>query len=778
MALGFEGAAGAKDEQSEAAGYRHRELEQEREYVSALYRRLDQLADRESERRQRVQLQEAGGTHQSRFDRDVSEEKSSRRLSQLSAANYGLCFGRLDMVDGDRRYVGRLSLFDEEDHEPLLIDWRAPAAEGFYRATPAAPAGVLRRRQLRTRERDVIAIDDEVFDLDALNDDQRESLNGEAALFAALTASRTGRMRDIVATIQAEQDRVIRADLSGILVVQGGPGTGKTVVALHRAAYLLYTFRERLSKRGVLVVGPNPTFVRYIDEVLPSLGENDVLLSSVGQLYPGLNAVGSDPAATAAVKGSLQMAEVLANAVKNLKRVPEAPLRITVNRGTIHEDVVELGVAVCERARAAALESGQPHNHARRVFQKEIITRLARLTAESLGSRAVGHEDLADIATELRADPDVRAALHQLWPVLTPQQLLIELFSSPDRLAAAAPDLSEEKRAALWRAAPEDGGGERYWTPSDVPLLDEAAELLGDVQTAEEIRRARAAAAEHRAELAYAEQALEEMGIKGLLSSEQLLEQYHGGPEFMSTAERAAKDRSWAFGHIIVDEAQELSPMAWRVLMRRCPSRSMTIVGDIAQTGAVAGTASWHEALDRYVPGRWRQEQLTINYRTPSEIMAVAADVLRAIDPDLTAPRAVRASGTEPWSLRVEAPDLAAALPGIIEKEADRVGDGRLAIIVPTALLAELRTVLAETEQVVFADEPSALDAVAVVLTVEQSKGLEFDSVLVVEPGRILADPPNGTKNLYVAVTRATQRLGVIHSGELPELLRALSPSS
>jgi DNA helicase IV len=776
MAFRFEDAGGTGEEPG-AAGYRHRELEQEREYVSALYRRLDQLADRESERRRGVQLQEAGGTHQSRFDRDVFEQKSSQRLSQLSAANYGLCFGRLDMVDGERHYVGRLSLFDE-DREPLLVDWRAPAAEGFYRATPATPEGVLRRRQLRTREREVVAIDDEVFDLNALNDEQRESLNGEAALFAALTANRTGRMRDIVATIQAEQDRIIRADLSGILVVQGGPGTGKTVVALHRAAYLLYTFRERLSKRGVLVVGPNPTFVRYIDEVLPSLGENDVLLSSVGQLYPGLNAVGSDSDAAAAVKGSLRMAEVLANAVQDRERVPKTPLKITVNRGTIHQDVVELGVTVCERARAAALESELPHNYARRAFEKGIINRLARLAAEGLGTRAYRHEDIADIATELRADPDVRAALHQLWPVLTPQQLLIDLFSSRERLASAAPHLSEEERAALLRAAPGDGPKEQYWTPADVPLLDEAAELLGDIQTAAEIRKARAAAAEHKAELAYAEQALEEMGIKGMLSSEQLLEQYHGGPESISTAERAGKDRTWAFGHVIVDEAQELSPMAWRVLMRRCPSRSMTIVGDIAQTGAIAGTTSWHEVLDRYVPGRWRQEELSINYRTPSEIMTVAADVLRAIDPSLTAPRAVRESGTRPWSLRVDAAELMAALPGIIEKEMTRVGDGRLAIIVPTSLLAELRPALAEADGVVFADDPSALDAVAVVLTVEQSKGLEFDSILVVEPGRILADPPNGTKNLYVAVTRATQRLGVIYSGELPEVLAALNPSS
>jgi DNA helicase IV len=247
------------------------ELEQEQAYVSMLYRRLDTLRERTQAELERALGYEGGGNVQARVDRDAFVARHSGRLAQLAAAEHSLCFGRLVRSDGSHLYIGRMGLLDD-DREPLLVDWRAPAAQPFYRATWAAPSGVVRRRHLRTRGRQVLGIEDDVLDLDSLSDAEREGLSGEAALLAALTASRTGRMGDIVATIQAEQDRIIRADLPGILVVQGGPGTGKTAVALHRAAYLLYTHRQRLARRGVLVVGPNPTFLRYIEQVLPRWG--------------------------------------------------------------------------------------------------------------------------------------------------------------------------------------------------------------------------------------------------------------------------------------------------------------------------------------------------------------------------------------------------------------------------------------------------------------------------------------------------------------------------
>src|SRR5918996_2830347 len=305
------------------------ELEHEQAYVSTLYRRLDTLRERAQTELERALGRDGGGNVQARVDRDAFVARYSGRLAQLAAAEHGLCFGRLDHADGSHLYIGRLGLLDD-DGEPLLVDWRAPAAQPFYRATWAAPAGVVRRRHLRTRGREVLGIEDDVLDPDALSDAEREGLTGEAALLAALTASRTGRMSDIVATIQAEQDRVIRADLPGILVVQGGPGTGKTAVALHRAAYLLYTHRERLARRGVLVLGPNPTFLRYIEQVLPSLGETDVLLSTVGGLFPGVDATADEPLEVAAVKGDPRMVEVLAAAITDRQRVPDEDIVVEV----------------------------------------------------------------------------------------------------------------------------------------------------------------------------------------------------------------------------------------------------------------------------------------------------------------------------------------------------------------------------------------------------------------------------------------------------------------
>jgi DNA helicase IV len=330
------------------------ELEHEQAYVDTLYRRLDTLRERATGELERALGAEIGGNRQAMVDRDAFVARHSRRLAQLNAAEHGLCFGRLDRADGSHLYIGRLGLLDE-DREPLLVDWRAPAAQPFYRATWADPEGVVRRRHLRTRGREVLGIEDDVLDPESLSDAEREGLTGEAALLAALTAHRTGRMADIVATIQAEQDRIIRSGLPGVLVVQGGPGTGKTAVGLHRAAYLLYTHRQRLSRRGVLVVGPNPTFLRYIEQVLPSLGESDVLLSTLGGLFPGVTATAAEPPEAAAVKGDLRMVEVLAAAVTDRQRVPEADVVVETGGQRLRLDP-----ATCERARRLARDSGTP----------------------------------------------------------------------------------------------------------------------------------------------------------------------------------------------------------------------------------------------------------------------------------------------------------------------------------------------------------------------------------------------------------------------------------
>ena len=737
------------------------ELERERAYVAGLYARLDELRARTADSLARVRRARASGSPQNRSERDAFATLHENRLAQLTAVEDRLCFGRLDLRQGERRYVGRLGLSDDEQRQ-LLVDWRAPAAREFYQATAASPGDVVRRRHLATRSRDVTGIEDELLDPDSFSADDRDSLTGEGALLAAVSAARTGRMGDIVATIQQEQDRVIRDDLAGVLVVQGGPGTGKTAVALHRAAYLLYTHRERLARSGVLLVGPSSVFLRYIEQVLPSLGETGVVMSTLGELFPGVAATATDPPEVAALKGDVRMAAVLAAAVRNRQRVPAAPQTLQVEGQTV---VLRPEAVAAARGRARA--SGKPHNLARVGFVRELLDTLATQLARSLGGR-LGDEDRADLLAELRGSIDVRRALNTAWLPLTPQQLLASLYADPARLAAASPALSRAERALL--ARPRDAP----WTVADAPLLDEAAELLGEDDTAARLA-ARRAGEERRAELAYAREVLQGSGTAaGLVSAEALADRFADEGESLTVAERAARDRSWAYGHIVVDEAQELSPMAWRVLMRRCPSRSMTLVGDVAQTGSAAGARTWAAALSPHVDGRWRLSELTVNYRTPAQVMAVAAGVLAAHGIEASAPRSVRDGDVPPAAQRIRAGD-ADEVRDVVRAELAALGRGRLAVLIPRAGWEALPEKLAAgLPEVTAAGGSGALDAQVAVLTVSEAKGLEFDVVVLLEPAVILAEAPRGANDLYVALTRPTQRLRVLHSGDLPAGLRSL----
>jgi DNA helicase IV len=804
------------------------DIGREQAYVSMLYGRLDAMRGHARDLLTAA-LAQTGGTPQERSQRDSTIRMYSDQIAQLDAVDSGLCFGRLDLApasdpDADsgsdsrpdpgsdtgpgeeRRYIGRIGIFDEAgDYEPLLVDWRAPAARPFYLATAAAPLGVRRRAHIRTAGRKVVGVDDEVLDLalaaGADRHSRYEGLTGEATLLAALNANRTGRMRDIVETIQAEQDRIIRAGLGGVLVVQGGPGTGKTAVALHRAAYLLYTYRRELSARGVLVVGPNATFLSYISQVLPSLAETGVLLRTPGDLYPGISAKQPEPAETAELKGRAVMVEVLANAIRDRQRVPDEALEIVTDRGSLWQDTLRLDPATCAEARERTRRLGRPHNLARPIFDTEIIHALSLQVAERIGTDpyandplggddAPGDEqlleeaDLAEIRRELRADPAVATALDWLWPILTPQQLLTDLYASTERIATAAPMLSDGQRALLHR---DRSAG---WTVADVPLLDEAVELLGeddrDATALTELRR--------RQQAAYAEGALEilhgsrpidledEIDPEILTATDLLdaglLGERHEEREYLTAAERAAADRTWAFGHVIVDEAQELSPMAWRLLMRRCPSRSMTLVGDVAQTGDLAGTTSWAQVLEPYVGDRWRLAELAVNYRTPAEIMALAGRVLADIDPALPLPRSVRETGVEPELIRVDpagagAAGLAGCVVETVRREAARDGGGRLGVLVPDGGLDELAVAVTDAVPEAAVGDEADLESRVVVLTVRQAKGLEFDSVVVVDPAGIVAGSPRGRSDLYVALTRPTQRLTVLYPGDLPAVLEA-----
>jgi len=741
----------------------------EQTYITDLYRRVDELRARARADLSDVRLTRVSGlTHQGRSERDSRASMLEDRVAQLDGIEEGLCFGRIDRADDEQFYIGRIGVASPT-YDRLLVDWRAPAARPFYAATPRAPQGVVRRRHIRTRQRVVLGIEDDVLDMDNVSEDDQRHLAGEGALLAALNAGRTGHMSDIVATIQAEQDAVIRAGLDGVLVVEGGPGTGKTAVALHRAAFLLYEHRRQLASRGVLVVGPGDVFLRYIERVLPSLGETGVLLSTISGLYRGARVTADESDAVATVKGDLRMADVLGHAVRLHQSLPNGTFEIRYGRTTLAIDRNEVA-----RCRGKARRSRQPHNRARAVFLRELLNGLARQTARALDQDVLDAGSREDLISELREHEPVIQALDACWPVLNPEEVLRSLFADQQALDRAADRLTGPDRQLLTRPA---GYG---WTAADMPLLDELAERLGSIAPADPAAVARQA--EEAAEEGYAADVLAELDLMVPVDASLVAARYRGTPTRQTTAERAGADRAWAYGHVIVDEAQELSPMAWRMLTRRCPSRSMTVVGDLAQATGPSSLRSWAQALDPYARSRWSRVELTVNYRTPTEIMAVAADVLRSADPQARPPEAIRSVGEQPVAVRVPADQLAGEVARLAGEQATAFGasetGGTVGIIVPAVHLSAVAAAVQREIPAASTSGRASLDTPAVVLTARTTKGLEFDAVIVVEPAAIVAERRRGEHDLYVALSRATQRLIVAHAQPLPEGMTRLASSS
>ncbi len=694
---------------------------------------------------------ETGGELSARWERDVSVHRWSERVAALSAARSGLCFGRLDHTDGTTTYIGRIGLTDPADGESALVDWRAPASRPFYCATLATPLGVARRRHFEIAG---MAPNERVADFhdDVLDGDTDSGSASDPALLAALTAPRGSTMRDIVTTIQAEQDAIIRLPLHGVVVIEGGPGTGKTAVALHRVAYLLYTHRERLARSGVLVVGPSAGFIRYVGGVLPALGESAVVFTTPGRLAHGVVATAVDRDEVARTKGGLAMLDVLRRAVADRQELPGSPIPIELDDIT-----VEIDRAMAAEARRRARATGLPHNAARTTFRDTLGSLLVSQGVERLEQRLADPPELEDLLRglgdlpelgagaaevtaemrhelrdDLRAHLGFHAAVEQLWPVLSPQRALAELLTSAERLAAAGAD------PGLHRA--EDSP----WTVADAPLLDELAELLGS-PPADSTRSGApdsAYAAEvlnilESADRRLAGEDADEVRPTDFVTADVLAARQVTG-RVGTVAERAAADRDWRYGHLVVDEAQELSAMDWHVLLRRCPSRSITAVGDLAQRSASAGAHEWADVLG----SRWTYRTLTVNYRTPAEIMALAGGVLAEFAPDRQLPVSVRATGEEPWQRTVPANDVAAEMRRAVEAEAAQLARGTLAVIA--------------------ADVSGLAGLPAEVHTPVSAKGLEFDVVVIVDPERIRAHNP---ADLYVSMTRATQRLGLLHVG-------------
>ncbi|MDA8359648.1 MAG: AAA family ATPase [Actinomycetota bacterium] len=841
------------------------EIDEEQAFLDEAYRGLDAMRRDADEMLHSVLDLGRGGTFQSRTERDIVVRTSLARLAQLDIGDQALCFGRIDRrvaedrvaedrdagardagADGEIEsfHIGRLAV-SGESHEPLVVDWRAPVAEPFYRATGLDPQGLVRRRHLAVRHRTVVGVEDEHFadpasaQASATDPGVADSgsaqagavdglaFGGPGALLAAIGQVRTGRMGDIVATIQREQDEIIRSPLGGLLMVQGGPGTGKTAVALHRAAYLLYTHRFPLEMQGVLVVGPNPLFLRYIEQVLPSLGETGVTLSTVAGLVPGLRVRGTDDAETARLKGDIRMVRVIARAVRSRERALRRDVAVPYGGTTL---LLTAGASADVVARARR-RSGT-HNARRRFVEQQVARILAGQyrryrTSHRTGPALTGPEeldagrveggsggdpagtsgeelDLDAFGREVRRHPALAEALDRMWPRLAPHELLHDLFGASALIAAAGRGVLTDREQAQLSRPRSRSFEEIPWTEADAALVDEAGALLGPRR-----RPPHRARRERRRGVASAWDDTSGVAIELGADPGAAL---RSGPRSRSSAPSVTESGPVrAYGHIVVDEVQDLSALQLRMLARRSLAGSMTVVGDIAQATGPWAPRDWSSVAQHLAPGTAsRLVELTVSYRTPAEVVDVAAGVLAVSAPGLSPPVPVRRSGYRPVLVHTRPDMLARRVADQVSEELAAVAPGRTAVLVPPELRGSVVDALTSRGlDPVDPREPSGrgLDAPLVVLDAGEANGLEFDSVVVVEPALLVQrgwskgrdgsagrdgsegrdgsggdGPPvatrRGLRTLYVALTRPTQRLAVVSSRPLPAGLVLEPPAS
>ena len=666
-----------------------------------------------------------GGTGQAAMDRDLEIHRISSRLRALRRFSLDLCLGRIVPDDNPEPvYVGRLGLTDR-DGRRLLVDWRSPAAEPFFGATHADPMGLVSRRRYRWSGGRVVDYWDEVFTAEGLAG--HAALDDQSAFIASLGGSRSDRMRDVLGTIQADQNAIIRADSRGALVVDGGPGTGKTVVALHRTAYLLYA-DPRLGHRrgGVLFVGPHQPYLAYVADVLPSLGEEGVRTCTLRHLLPeGATAPEETDAEVARLKASVDMVRAIEPAVALYEEPPTDAMIVETPWSDIRLSAADWAEAFDAPA------PGTPHNEAR----EEIWEALLEVLVDKHGAHGEDEDlDPELLRRALRHNRELVQTLHKAWPILDAEDVVGDLWSVPAYLRRCAPWLEPEEVRRLQRADP------RAWTLSDLPLLDAARRRLGDADAARRRRRAQAAA---RAEQEQRAQVVDDLIASD--DSEMLVMSMLRGEDLSGALldqDGAADPDVFAgpFAHVVVDEAQELTDAEWQMLLQRCPSRSFTIVGDRAQARH-GFTESWEERLNRVGFDHVRVAGLSVNYRTPQEVMAQAEPVIRAVLPDANVPTSVRSTGVPVTRGRIE--DLTSLLETWLEEHADGVA-------------CVIGTDVAEADPI---REPPRVRR----LRPEHAKGLEFDLVVLLDP-ETFGTGVEGGVDRYVAMTRATQRLVILTS--------------
>ncbi|RZQ64740.1 HelD family protein [Amycolatopsis suaedae] len=642
------------------------------------------------------------------FERDMMVYHANQQLQTLDAEYEGLVFGRLDQTSGEAVYVGRLGIRDAE-FDNLVTDWRAPAAAAFYQATAEEPMDVVRRRVIRCSGQTVLDVDDDVLMAEAVPDDMR--IVGEGALMAALGRARGEKMRDIVATIQREQDEVIRAPWRGVTEITGGPGTGKTAVALHRAAYLLYRHRRQLGGAGVLVVGPSGVFTNYISRVLPAMGETNVELRALGEVLDGAEGTHQDPARLAAIKGSLRMRKILLRGLRDTP--PDVPTEMRI---VYKGQVLKLTAKELEKVRRKVHVQGGPPNRSRVRAAETLLEALADKAEEHAEDRPV---DRAELITELGERIDFHRFLVVWWPVLSPAEVLRWLADEP-RLARAGKGLLNRDEISALAASFADRS--RGWSVADVALLDELRVLIGPPPK----RRRRVQQVELDA-------APTQRGSTGT------------GPQ--------RPEHYDEYSHIVVDEAQDLSPMQWRMVGRRGKYASWTVVGDPVQS-SWPDPAEAAQARDQAFGARTARRRYTLrtNYRNSAEIFDLAARVVAGTAAEGELPHAVRTTGLVPEVRTVEPATLDGSVRAAAKELLDAV-EGTVGVICAMDRVPEIEGWLA-----------GHTDERLKVVGSLDSKGLEYDAVVLVEPTELITESTTGRRVLYVALTRATQQLTVLAS--------------
>jgi len=680
-----------------------------------------------------AELKAPGGIGQKAMDRDVEIHRLTARLRVLSRFGLDLCLGRIVGAESSSGhpepvYIGRLGLTDSAGRR-LLLDWRSPAAEPFFGATHANPMGLASRRRYRWTRGRVSDYWDEVFTADGL--EGHAALDDQSAFIASLGSSRSPRMRDVLGTIAADQDAIIRAGSRGALVVDGGPGTGKTVVALHRSAYLLYS-DPRLGHRrgGVLFVGPHQPYLAYVSDVLPSLGEEGVQTCTLRDLVAEGAAAGieTDPD-VARLKSSADLVQAIETAVRFYENLPAEGMTVETPWSAIWLSANDWAEAF------EAPEPGTPHNEAREQIWEELLTILMDSRADDVPA------DL--LRKSLLQNRDLRTALNRAWPLIEPADLVADLWSVPAYLRLCAPWLSPDEVQKLQR---EDA---QAWTVSDLPLLDAARQRLGDPEAPRRKRRRDAAVAAEREQMAQVLDNLIEVaddeygtGLVTMLRGEDFQDALVNEAALPGTDPDLL---AGPFAHVVVDEAQELTDAEWQMLLLRCPSRSFTIVGDRAQARH-GFSESWQERLERIGFDRINLASLSINYRTPEEVMAEAEPVIRAVLPDANVPVSIRSTGAPVGY------GSASDLDSILDTWLAAHADGIAAVIGDPTLL----------ENIALENTAGATSRVRA-LTPELAKGLEFDLVILVDP-ETFGTGIEGAVDRYVAMTRATQQLVILTS--------------